>query len=52
MSERNMAIFGMLSISAGANASLHLALVILMGLGAEFLGMTRNCGEGFISQVW
>ena len=44
MSERNMAILGMLSISPGANASLDLALalVILMGLGAEFLGMTRN----------
>ena len=43
MSERNMAILGMLSISPGANVSLDLALaVILMGLGTEFLGMTRN----------
>ena len=43
MSERNMAILGMPSISAGANASLDLAaLVILMAFGAELLGIMRN----------
>ena len=36
MSERNIAILGMLSMSPGAKESLDLALVILMGFGAEF----------------
>ena len=38
MSERNMAIFGMLSMSPGAKESRDLALEIRMGFGAEFYG--------------